>query len=367
MAKRNHTRMRSVAALVVGMDVGDKKCQLCLLRPDRSDPEHRSVSTSKPALRSFFSSLPPGARIVLETGTHSHWIADLLTQLGHIPRVLNARRLDLISKQDFKTDKSDAELLAFLGLDDTRLERLLRPVALKPEQARADLALLKSRDALVRSRTLLVNCARGLAKSLGERLPKCDARDFHKLLEHPGVPAPLRERLRPLLQSVAALSEQVRVLDKQIDDLVEERYPQTQRLTQVSGVGNLIALTFVLSVGDPKRFEKSRDVAAYFGMVPGRAKSGEDDPELRITKAGSPLVRKLMVQAAQSTLQARSPDSELKRFGQRLAGSSKKQKKRAVVAVARKLTVLLHRLWVSGEKYQPLGYGAKQAGKKQAA
>jgi transposase len=235
---------------------------------------------------------------------------------------------------------------------------LLKPVRVKPVAEREHLAILKVRDSLVRARTVMVNNARGVTKSLGERLPSCDTENFHQLRER--LSPELLKTLQPALAVVEKLTEEIKQLDKQVNELAKKTYPQTQRLTQVYGVGNLVALMFVLQVGDPKRFAKSRTVASYFGLVPGRDQSGDGDPELGITKRGSSTMRRLLVQSAQRALQSHAEDSDLKRFGQKLSGTSARQKRRAVVATARKLAVLLHRLWVTGEEYQPLGYGKKQ-------
>jgi len=135
----------------------------------------------------------------------------------------------------------------------------------------------------------------------------------------------------------------------------EERYPRTRLLRQVPGVGPVTALAFVLALADPSRFRSSRSVGAYLGLRPRRSDSGESMPELRITKAGNGAVRRLLVQCAQYILGPFGPESDLRGWGLKLAGRGGKRAKRvAVVAVARKLSVLLHRLWVSGENYDPL-------------
>ena len=168
------------------------------------------------------------------------------------------------------------------------------------------------------------------------------------------LPELLREALKPLLESVEELTRKIRALDQQIEQIARERYPETKLLTQVHGVGTLIALTFVLTIDDKERFSRSRDVGCYLGLRPKRSQSGQSEPELRITKEGDAYLRKLLVQAAQYILGHRGPDTDLKRWGTRLALGGKRAKKRAVVAVARKLAILLHKLWSCGEVYQPL-------------
>jgi transposase len=213
---------------------------------------------------------------------------------------------------------------------------------------------IRVRAALLEARTALINTARGLAKSVGQRLPSCDA-DTMNTGRLAGLPHELEQVLKPLLEQVESLTEKIKKSDERIEQIAGTKYPETEQLRQVSGVGPLIALTFVLTIEDPTRFEKSRDVGCYVGLRPKRSESGESQPQLPITKEGDVYLRKLLVQGAHHIVSERGPDTDLQRFGRKLAGKgSKNGKKRAVVAVARKLAVLLHRLWVTGEEYEPL-------------
>ncbi|MGA2328271.1 MAG: IS110 family transposase [Bryobacteraceae bacterium] len=242
--------------------------------------------------------------------------------------------------------------------------QLLRPIRHRGEKAQQDLLVIRARAALVDARTGLVNAVRGLAKSAGERLPSCDTDSLGVERLEP-LPEKLREPLKPLLQQVESLTEKIQEYDRQVEQIARTEYPETQLLRQVSGVGPLIALTFVLTLEDRDRFEKSRDVGCYVGLRPKRSESGESPPQLRITKEGDIYLRKLLVQGAHCILSRRGPDTDLKRWGLKLAErGGKNAKKRAVVAVARKLAVLLHRLWVTGEVYEPL---RNSAAKKAAA
>jgi transposase len=210
------------------------------------------------------------------------------------------------------------------------------------------------RAALVDARTSLVNAARGFAKAAGERLPACDA-DSLDVERMDALPPGLQEKLRPLLEQIESLTVQIKEADQKLEQIARTEYPETKLLRQVSGVGVLIALTFVLTVEDSARFEKSRDVGCYVGLRPKRSESGQSQPELRITKEGDLYLRKMLVQGAHVILNRRGPDTDLKRWGLKLAArGGKNQKKRAVVAVARKLAILLHLLWVTAEVYQPL-------------
>jgi len=213
---------------------------------------------------------------------------------------------------------------------------------------------IRVRATLVDTRTSLVNAARGMTKAVGERLPACDA-DAMGLEQMAGLPAGLKETLKPLLELVESLTKKIKECEKEIEQIARIEYPETYVLRQVSGVGNLIALTFVLTVEDRERFQKSRDVGCYVGLRPKRSESGQSQPQLRITKEGDNYLRKMLVQGAHCILSHRGPDSDLKRWGLKLAErGGKNAKKRAIVAVARKLAVLLHALWVSGEVYEPL-------------
>jgi transposase len=222
------------------------------------------------------------------------------------------------------------------------------------EKAQADLTVIRARAGLVRSRTALINTARGLTKSYGERLRGCNARHLNseKAL---GLSPELQAALEPLLAATEALSERIYEYNQQIAKIAKESYPQVARLEQVKGVGTLIALTFLLTLEDPHRFRKSRDVGCHVGLQPGRRNSGQSEPQMHISKEGDPYLRTLLVQGAQHILGPFGEDCDLRRWGLKLAErGGKNGKKRAVIATARKLAVLLHRLWVSGEAYEPL-------------
>jgi transposase len=290
-------------------------------------------------------------------GTHSRWVSQLLEQLGHRVTVANPRRLQLLSTHDSKNDRTDAELLARLGRADTDL---LAPVKHRGTQVQADLAVAKARDALVECRTRLVNFARGLVKSFGERLPACETEAFHTQAKD-CIPAPLQPALTPVLHTLAQVHEQIRACDKQLQQLAK-KYPDVEVISQPKGVGLLTALVFILSLEDKGRFTSSRQVGAYLGLRPRQAQSGDTDKQLRITKAGDTHVRRLLVSCANYILGPFGADGELRRWGLRLAErGGKNARQRAKVAVARKLAVLMHRLWVTGEEYQPLGYKRKAA------
>jgi transposase len=337
--------------MTAGVDIGDKHSYLCLLDTASGEVmEEGRLRTTPEAFRRRFSSEQP-MRIAIEAGTHSPWVSRLLKECGHEVLVANARKLRLIYANKRKTDEIDAENLARLARLDPKL---LYPLQHRGENAQAHMAILRSRQALVGCRTQLVNHVRGAVKSFGRRLPKCPARSFHnRAAEH--IPEALLAALEPVLEQIGSLTERIREYERQLETISKESYPETDLLRQVEGIGPLTALTFVLTLEDPYRFERSRSVGAYLGLVPATDQSGDRDPQRRISKEGDEMLRKLLVGSAHYILGPFGSDSDLRRHGEKIASrGGKNAKKRAVVAVARKLSVLLHRLWISGEVYDPL-------------
>ncbi|MGB2901653.1 MAG: IS110 family transposase [Candidatus Acidiferrum sp.] len=349
--------------LTIGLDLGDRSSCYCVLDDRGEVIREGSVSTNKKAIAKVFGS-KCRCRIALEVGTHSPWVSRLLLAWGHEVVVANPRQVKLISASSRKDDRLDAQTLARLARIDPQL---LRPIRHRSAKAQGDLMVIRVRAALVEARTSLVNTARGLAKSLGERLPICDA-DQMGVEQTESLPAELQHVLEPLLTEVVSLTEKIKEMDRRVEQIARENYPETKLLQQVKGVGPLIALTFVLTLEDKTRFQKSRDVGCYVGLRPRRSDSGESQPQLRITKEGDAYLRKMLVQGAHYILGYRGPDTDLRRWGLKLAArGGKRAKKAAVVAVARKLGVLLHRLWVTGEVYEPLRNAHSQQPMKKAA
>jgi transposase len=344
--------------MTAGLDLGDRYSYLCLIDTQSGEVvEEGRLRTTPEALRRRFAS-EPSVRIAMETGTHSPWVSRLLEECGHEVLVANARKLRLIYANKRKTDEIDAENLARVARLDPKL---LYPVRYKGEDSQAHLALIRSREALVRTRTQLVNHVRGAVKSFGGRLPKCPARSLHnKAPEH--IPEALWPALGPILETIGSLTDRIREFDRRLETICQEHYPETDLLRQVEGIGALTALTFVLTLEDPERFAKSRSVGAYLGLVPARDQSGDSDPQKHISKEGDEMLRKLLVGSAHYILGPFGSDSDLRRHGEKIASrGGKNAKKRAVVAVARKLSVVLHRLWVAAEVYDPL-YNTRRRG-----
>ena len=354
---------RRKPSMTVGIDLGDKYSYLCLINTESGEVmEESRVRATPEALKRRFSSERPLC-VAVEAGTHSPWVSRLLERCGHGVLVANPRKTRLIYSNKRKNDEIDAENLARLARLDPKL---LYPLRHRGEACQAHMAIIRSREALVGCRTQLVNHLRGAVKSFGGRLPKCPARSFHKkVVEH--IPEALWTAVEPLLEAIGSLTERIRKYDRQLETICQEHYPETELLRQVEGVGVLTALAFVLTLEDPYRFEKSRAVGAYLGLVPASDQSGDRDPQKRISKEGDEMLRKLLVGNAHYILGPFGSDSDLRRHGEKIARrGGKDAKKRAAVAVARKLSVLLHRLWVTGEIYEPL-HNAHRRGEQQAA
>jgi transposase len=336
--------------LTIGMDLGDRRSFYCVLEESGRVLLEDKLATTPEAMKQTFARIPR-SRIAMETGTHSPWISRLLTQLGHEVIVAHAQKVDLITRSTRKDDRHDAKTLARLARIDPEL---LGPVRHRSAKAQIHLAVIRARAELVRARTALINGARGLTKSYGERLPKCGTQQINREFGT-GLSAELREVLEPLFREIESLNERVKEYDRRIETMAKETYPEVKLLKQVKGVGDLIALTYVLTIDDPHRFRKSRDAGCFVGLQPGRRNSGDSEPQMHISKQGDEYLRTLLVQGAHYILGPFGKDSDLRRWGRKLAErGGKNGKKRAVVAVARKLAVLLHRLWVSGEVYEPL-------------
>jgi transposase len=339
--------------LTVGVDLGDQWSHYCILGLEGETLAEGQLRTTQQHIAEFFQALNV-ARVVFEVGTHSPWVQEVICGCGHEVLVANPRLMEGSKRRKRKNDRIDANKLARLGRVDPQS---LHPMRHRSKEVRQDLVVLRARDALVAARTELINATRGLVKSMGTRLPKCSSESFAQKVEE-AVPGEIREALLPLVRMAAALSDCIQGYDEKIEKLGREKYEHTALLRQVKGVGPITSLAYVLTLENPDRFVKSRDVGPYLGLVPKQEDSGESQPQLGISKTGDTMVRKLLVGSAQYILGPFGPDTDLRRYGLRLCErGGKNAKKRAAVAVARKLAVLLHCLWVSGEVYEPLRQG----------
>ena len=342
-------------AMTMGLDMGDRFSHYCLLNEEGDVVEEGHMQSTEAAFKRHFAS-EPRMRIALECGTHSPWVSRLLTGLGHQVIVANARKIRAITASESKNDRNDAEKLARFAAHDPRL---LSPLEHRSEQRQVDLNLIHARSTLVRARTMIVNALRGLVKSAGGRLPACSTESF-AVRAPAAIPPALAEVATPLVEQIALLNAQIGGMDKQIEKLAV-KYPEIGLLRTVPGVGPIIAAAYVLTLDRPDA-ASNRSTGAFLGLRPGQSQSGDSDPQRRISKTGNSCLRSLLVQSAQYVLGRFGPDSELRRWGLKLAQSGgKRGKKRAIVAVARKLAVILHSMWRSGQRFQPFPQSAAVA------
>lgn len=335
----------------IGIDLGDKKHAVCVLDAKGEILKQESIANSRASLTALHRRYPK-AVMVMEVGMHSPWTSRFFKDLGHRVLVANPRKVSAIHQNIRKSDRNDAELLARLARSD---EKLLCPVEHVSEEMQRDLLQIKLRDNLVRQRVDIISSVRFTLKSLGIALSTKNSESFathaRKSLgkEHSDMLA----LIEPSLCVLDAMTEQIRKLQKSIETMAAQKYPESEFLTQIAGVGLLTSLTFILTIGDPTRFQRKRDVAAFLGLVPKRDQSGETDKQLRISKAGNTYLRKLLVGCAQYILGPFGPDTALKRKGLNIAErGGPRAKRKAVVAVARNLAVLLLTLWHDEALYE---------------
>jgi len=343
----HHTAKRS--PVTIGLDVGDRTSHLCVLGLDDQVAARGKFATTRGELRSALKRWR-GARVVLEAGSQSPWMSRALRADGFEVHVADPRRVQLLSKDPRKSDRRDAEMLARLG----RLgPELIGRIFHRGEQAQADLSVVRARDMVVRLRTQCVQHIRGLSKAFGCRLPDASTRTFASKVREL-VPAIVLPAIRPLLDLIDTLSVVIKQFEQELADIVQQRYPETERLQQVTGVGPITSMAFVLSIDDPARFASSRRVGSWLGLCPRSQASGDKDPDLPISKAGDGYLRRLLVQCAHCIL-SRGKDCDLRRFGERLLrrGGGRGARRKVIVAIARKLAVLLHALLRSGAAYDP--------------
>ncbi len=338
---------RNLSAL--GIDLSDKTLHFCAMTAEAGVVAEGKLSLTAARVAELWKLHGDVDVVVLEAGTPSTWVRDMLSELGSRVIVADPRKLKAVTDSVRKSDERDARMLARLGLAD---EELLAPTHVRAPEHRRALALLKVRDQQVRARTATVLEIRSQVKLVGGRMPRCDAAQFHQ--HEDAVPAELRDVLAPLFDTLRGLATSI----GRLDDLLEgegAKFPVVARLQKVDGVGPVTALAFVAVVGDPRRFARTRDIGAYLGLVPRRDQSGVADPSRRISKAGCGFLRRLLTQCAQSICRAGGKDSALRRRAlASLAVKGKPGKRKVVVAIARKLSVLLLSLWKSGQSWTPL-------------
>jgi transposase len=348
--KDNQKGKKEAFAFYIGIDLGDKNCDVCVMDGEGEVSEEFRLAMKVADFQKYFVTIKR-SRVAVEAGGQSLWVAETIQRCGHEVYVSDTRKVAYIHDSDEKADPKDAYKLAELVHFKPRL---LHPIQHRSAAAQADLSWIRAREGMVASRTQLINLVRGISKGFGERLGKCSTESFTSK-RAAEIPEAIRGAVAPLLETIDHLNEQIRYYDQMEAHIAAKRYGKHWLLEQVNGVGVHTSLSFMLTIGDPERFAKSRTVGAFLGMRPRQKESGGSKPQLGITKAGDEYLRKTLVNCAHYILGPYGKDSDLRRYGQRICErGGKNAKKRAVIAVARKLAVLLHRLWVSGEVYEPL-------------
>ena len=342
---------------VIGMDMGDKNHKAIGLSEDGEIVDRCEVPCTPEGVRDYLKR-HPGALLAVETGTHCRWVSRAGLELGHEVLVGNARKLRVIWESSRKNDWRDAEMLAKVARAD---RTLLHPVTLRGDEDQGLMRLVKARDLLVKGRTGVVNQIRGFCKSEGAPLRKCSAASFARLEED--VAPAVREVAKPLFAVLRELSQKIGLYDALIADAVKRLHGgEAALLEPIAGVGPVTAAAFLAAVGDPATFGSARDAGPYFGLTPGQDQSGGKDPQKKISKEGNAIVRRLLVTAANYILGPFGPDCELRRHGLRLAErGGMNARKRAKVAVARKLAVLMLAILRDRSEYRPLTKGAAAA------
>jgi transposase len=327
----------------IGIDVHSKYSEVCIVGETGKVSERRRIATTEASLRRFFGRRPT-CRVVLESSSLSPWVYRLLREMGHEAIVVNPRRIRLIAESTLKTDAIDAEILARLSL----VPGWLQPIYQRSQAGQVLRARLRARSSLVRSRTALVNAVRGTLRAHGYRLPGGTVASFVTRYGALELDEELRSALDPLAETVAHLTQQIEGIDETLAELSEEDELLGQ-LQTIPGVGKLVSLGFVAWMDRAERFHRSRDVGACLGLRPRLRASGGVVHRGRITREGDREMRRLLVQGAHAAMRCRR-DSQLKRWAEAL--EKRVGKKKAVVALARKIAVLMHRLWITGERFE---------------
>lgn len=350
--------------ITIGMDLGNKKHVICALGKNGKVIWRKEVANTPEALKPFFEE-NKGATVAMETGLCCRWISSLAKACGCDVLVGNARKLAAIWQSKKKNDENDALMIAKLARAD---RELFHPVHLRDDERHEMVQIIELREVTVSQRTQAINSVRGLCKAQGVFIPKCDAGCFHKVAQD-AIPKDAIWKFKPMLKQIKETSDTVKRYDVML-----EKYARTYFETEVGllrsipGVGAVTSCAFVAHIADPKRFGKARDAGAYFGLTPAQDQSGDKDAPKRITKTGSTLVRHLLVTAANYILRASSPDTALKRHGERIClRGGKIARRKAKTAVARKLAVIMLAILKSGKAYEDAALVSKVAEKHSSA
>ena len=342
----------------IGMDVSDRKTQVCVMAKTGATPKivmETTIPTTKDGLAKFLSTQDGAAPVAFETGMHCRWMSEVAEGMGFKVYVANPCRLRMITESKTKNDVNDARMLARIALSDPGL---LHPVKLRGPEHQKMLNLHEMRNLLVKQRTGIVVQLRAIAKSMGFRIAKCQAAGFHNL-DRKAWPEGFRDIAWPMLKNLEQLAVTIKTYEKQIRELAETPTfkAQVERLMEIRYVGLFVATGFIaVTGGDMDRFEKPRDIGPWLGVTPRQDQSGDIDRQCHITKAGSKMLRWKLAECAQRVLQKNSADTDLKVKGLRIcARGGKIAKGKSITAVARGLAVLMvAMLKKPNEQYVPL-------------
>ena len=344
--------------ITIGMDLGNRKHTVCALDQTGNVLWRKDVANTPEALKPFFEE-NAGATVAMETGLCCRWVSALAKSCGCDALVGNARKLAAIWQSKQKNDENDALLIAKLARAD---RELFHPVELRDDERHEMVQIIELREVAVSQRTQAVNSVRGLCKAHGVFIPKCDASCFHKVAAD-AIPDGMAWKFKPMLRHLKEVAATIKRYDAMLEEYAQKHFKEeVELLRTVPGVGPITSCAFVALIADPGRFGSARDAGAYFGLTPGQDKSGDKDAPKHITKTGSALMRHLLVTAANHILRASSPDTALKRHGERIcARGGKVARRKAKTAVARKLAVVMLAMLKSGKAYDD-GIAAVKAG-----
>ena len=328
----------------IGMDVSDRTTKVCVMAKQGINPKivmETTIPTSKDGLAKFLATQDKSSPVVFETGMHCRWMNEVAEGIGFKVYIANPCRLRMITESKAKNDVNDARMLARIALSDPGL---LHPVRLRGKEHQKMLNLHEMRNLLVKHRTGIIVQLRAVAKSMGFRIERSSTAHFHAI-DTRAWPKEFRDIAWPMLKNLEQLAVTIKTYEKQIRELAQTPTfkAQVERLMEIRYVGLYVATGFVaVTGGDMDKFEKSRDVGPWLGLVPKQDQSGDIDRQCHITKTGSPFMRRLLVESAQMIVRDSATDTDLKVKGMRFCRRGAKiAKRKAIAAVARSLAVLM--------------------------
>ena len=329
----------------IGIDLHLKTSYVCFLNDAGEKTCEMTIPTTKSALKRHFETLEP-ARIIIEAGSYSLWVNRLLSSFDHKVIVANPRKVRLIAESTLKNDRVDAEVLARLGRSDPHF---LCPITPRGPESQLTRGYLKVRAALVKTRTLEINSVRGLLRSWGFSFSAGYPAKFCERVLQSNLPSELLDMVTPLIESILAVQAQIANCEQELKRRANA-IPTVRNLMSMPGIGPIISLAFFASIDQPERFPKSRQIGSYLGFRPSLRESGGKRRMGPISKEGDQELRALLVQGAYSLMRSQK-ESALKEWATKLG--ERIGRKKAIVALARKMGVILHHLWITGQPFQP--------------